>query len=158
MSHALEDFGSKSKSNLSSTEILRNIAHVVDESGNQIAGIGELLNAIAINTAWLGIHIDHFSLSSTGIITNKEIIFVPNDKRLVIFAAGVSLDGLSDFKFSYSDGTAVLLPLFAPNDGQGWIQQFNPPVILEKGKPLNYNNTVAVDHGIMVNYSLVDAG
>ena len=152
-----EGSGLLTKSKLTTTELLRNLIHLKDDDDVEMSGAFELLNALAANTSLPGLIPQvTAAASSTGIVTKTKIVDCPHDKRIVVFSAAVSLNGVSNFKFIYNDSSVALLPLLAANIGQGYIDNNIRGDILKKGESLYFSNSGNVAYGYKISYGLLD--
>jgi len=147
---------SETVSNSDLLQMIRNALDRIDSSGNQQDSAYHLLNQIAANTNLPRTFTETpVVIDDTGIKTATRLIDCPVDKRICIFDLYLSLDAASDVKFEDVAGNDIMAPMFAPNNGQGFVRNYPHGLILKKGKSLYYTNSANCDHGMEINYAII---
>lgn len=147
---------SESVSNAPIEQLLRNLIDRIDADGLREDGAYQLLQQIALNTIVPRSYTkDVVVIDTSGIKTATKLIDCPPDKRIAVFDIYLSLNAATNVKFEYLDATDALGPMFAPNNGQGFVRNYPNGIVLKKGESLYYTNSANVSFGIEVNYALI---
>jgi hypothetical protein len=150
--------GKRSFSQMDSTEIIRNVADIVDEDGIRSHGLLELLSCIQMDLRNGGIvPLKPIVVRNTVAVTRQQLIFCPAESRIVIFDIFVSLNAATTISFINQDNTRVMADMIAPNPGQGFCRTSERGVHLGNGESLCYTCSGAVTHSIDISYAIIPA-
>jgi hypothetical protein len=132
---------SETVSNSDILQMIRNALDRIDSSGNLQDSAYHLLTQIALNTNLPRTFTETpVVIDDTGIKASTLLIDCPSDKRICIFDLYLSLDAASDVKWEDAAGNDIMGPMFAPNNGQGFVRNYPHGLILKQGKSLYYTN------------------
>ena len=148
--------GKRSFSQIDQTEILRNIADIVDGEGNRFHGLLELLSCIQMDLRNGGIvPCKPISVQNTTAISRQELVFCPAGSRIVVFDIFVSLNAATTISFVNQNNTKIMSDMIAPNPGQGFCRSSERGIHLGNGESLCYSCSGAVTHSLDISYAII---
>jgi hypothetical protein len=143
---------------MDATEILRNIADIVDEDGNRSHGVLELLASIQADLRNAGIVpqavIPVYNAGASA-VTGQQIVFCPGASQIVVFDVFCSLNAAATVSFVDQDNNRLMASMIAPNNGQGFVRTSQRGIFLPPGKSLHYSCSAAITHSLDVSYAIV---
>jgi len=143
-------------SRASLVDIARNLGHRVAEDNSLDAGLLELINAIAINTAVIGLTPQVTVIrTSSAAVTYSLILKCPASARILVFDIFCSVNGATNLSFINKAGTAVLPTFYASAAGQGFVCNSMRGFWLPRGSSLFYSSSAAVAHNLVVSASVI---
>jgi hypothetical protein len=145
-----------SHSMLSSTEIMRNIADLVEQDDSRSHGILELLSAIQCNTSFPGIIPESILFSGSAAVTNSKALFCPGGSKILILDISASADGVSEISFNDQNSNPVF-PSFFINNANGDTLSFSSfkGFFLQKSKSLYYTVSASVNWCLSISFKII---
>jgi hypothetical protein len=141
------------------TELARNLAHRVAEDDTLDAGLLEIINAIAINTAVIGLTPQQTVIrSSSAAAAYSLLVKCPASARILVFDIFCSVNGATNISFHNKAGTAILPTFYAAAAGQGFVCNSMRGFWLPRGSSLFYSSSAAVAHNLIVSASVITDG
>jgi len=138
-------------------ELIRNLMHRVGADNSEDFNALTYLSNIAVNTSRIGMFPDARVIHVDTIATATELLVrcLPG-QFIVVLDMFLSLDGAADVTFHDDHGVNIMAPMYAPNNGQGFVKNSAWGIWLPFSTSLYYSCSAAVDHSVEINYKIIE--
>lgn len=142
---------------MDSTEIIRNIADIVDENGVRAPGVLEILSSMQMDTRYQGIEPETVIIDSgSSAVANQRLLFCPAGSEIVIFDVGYSSLGVSVASFHDQNSNLVMGSIYTHDaNGTTVVKNSKKGIPLGESKSLFFTTTSVTNWDIEISFAII---
>jgi hypothetical protein len=136
-------------------ELVRNLLHRVAMDGSKDFNALHYLQGIAANGSLVGLEPQLTAVVLAADADPHRLVKCLPDERIWVFDIVCSLNGVANLAFEDGNGNDILATIYAPNAGQGFVNNSLRGRPLPRGVSLFVHASAAINYSVDCSYAIV---